>query len=184
MLQKSQPIKTIGLIVAVFAAVGVGLGLTGYLSLSWMQGTLTSSGQGEFANAIGQMLVGVILLQSVILTFFTGPTVATITGLVGGAVTASRKRAAAINGAGTFVGFYVMVVVAVFVMTQAYGGGGSSGGSSESTFQMGKALGTAMKAGIPTAAVGVVAGYLGASFDSINVSIGREQPAGSPHSDD
>lgn len=183
MSQKSEPIKTVGLIIAVFAIVGVGLGLTGYLSLSWMQGTFTSSGQGEFANAIGQMFVAVIMLQSVILTFFTGPTVATITGLVGGAVTSSRKRAAAINGAGTFVGFYVMVVIAVFVMTQAYSSGGSSG-SSESTFQMGRALGTALQAGIPTAAVGVVAGYLGASFDSLDVSIGREQPAGSAHSDD
>lgn len=182
MSQKQNLSKGVGMIVGVFAAIGVGLGLTGYISVGWIQGTFTNPDQGEFANSIGQMFVGLVFLQSVIITFFTGPTVAAITGLLSGLSESSRTRSAGIGGLGSFVGFYVMVVVAIVVMSLAYGSGGGSGGSE--SFDMGQAFVTAAKAGIPTAIVGVIAGYLGGSFDAINVSLDRQSPSGAGMSDD
>ena len=181
MSQEKNPLKIGGLVIAVFGIVGFGLGLTGYIGVDWIQGVFTTEGS---ENVFGGLLVGLILLQSVLVTFLNGPTVAALTGLVTGTITKSQKRAAAINGAGTFVGFYIMVAVAIVVMTMAFDGGSGSGGSSGSAFNMGQAMTAAAKAGIPTAAVGVAAGYLGGSFNAIDVSVSRNQAAGSTHSDD
>ncbi|WP_049972805.1 hypothetical protein [Haladaptatus cibarius] len=184
MYRTSNTGKNIGLIIAVFGVVGIGIGLTGFISVGWMQGTFTNPEQGEIANSFGQLFVGLILLQSIILAFFTGPTIATVTGLISGLSTADGKQAAVVNGVGSFVGFYVMVVVAVVVMSLAYDGGSSSGGSSESLFDLGNTLTTALKVGIPTGAVGVIAGYLGTYFRTGVVSGGQRAGVSTAQSDD
>lgn len=174
MAQNTSPIRSIGVIVGVFAAIGIGLGLTGYISLGWVESTFTSADQSEMANSFGQMFVAIVFFQSVIVTFFTGPTVAALSGLVTGISQASRTRAAGISGVGAFVGFYIMVVLAIVVMSLAYGsGGGGSGGSG--SIDLINAFTIAAQAGIPTAAVGVVAGYIGGSFEGIHFSL-SEQP--------
>lgn len=183
MSQQTSSLRSIGVIVGVFAAIGVGLGLTGFISIGWIQGTFTSPDQGEFANSLGQMFVGLVFLQSVIITFFTGPTVAALSGLVTGISHESRTRAAGISGVGAFVGFYVMVILAIVVMSLAYSSG-SDGSGGSSSFDIGNAFATAAKAGIPTAAVSVIAGYIGGNFEGINVSLGEQSPSGRSVSDD
>lgn len=183
MPQNTSPVRSIGVIVGVFAAIGVGLGLTGYISLSWVESVFTSADQSEMANSFGQMFVGLVFLQSVIITFFTGPTVAALSGLVTGISQASRTRAAGISGVGAFVGFYVMVVLAIVVMSLAYSSGGDGSGGSSSVDMM-NALTTAIQAGIPTAAVGVIAGYIGGSFEGISLSVGEQPAPGRSVSDD
>lgn len=183
MSQKSNSFRSIGVIVGVFAAIGIGLGLTGFISLGWIEGAFTNPDQSEMANSFGQMFVGLVFLQSVIITFFTGPTVAALSGLVTGISKASKTRAAGISGVGAFIGFYVMVLIAILVMSMAYSTGGSGSGGSTS-FDFGNTLITAAKAGIPTAAVGVVAGYIGGTFEGINISLGEESTSPRSVSDD
>ncbi|MFC4451194.1 hypothetical protein [Halorussus aquaticus] len=184
MSQNSDSLRSVGVIVGVFAAIGVGLGLTGFISIGWIEGTFTSADQSGFANSLGQMFVGLVFLQSVIITFFTGPTVAALAGLVTGISKTSKTRAAGISGIGAFVGFYIMVLIAILVMSMAYSTSGGSGSGGSGSFDLVNTLVTAAKAGIPTAAVGVVAGYIGSHFEGINISLGQQSPSPQSMSDD
>ena len=177
-------LKYFGIVIGVFAAIGVGLGLTGYVSMTWAQSVFTSSNQGQFANAIGQMMVGVILLQSIIVTLFVGPVMATVTGLLSGVSLDGAKQSAIFNGVASFAGFYVMVFIAVIVMSLALDGGSSTGTGSGGGFDVGNAIGPVVKAGIPTALVGGLAGYIGGNYLNLDVSVSSTRSPAAPPSDD
>lgn len=161
--QSSSTVRYVALVVAAFAVVGVGMGLTGYWGMSWLEGQLVGSSQSEMANAFGQMFVALVFVQSAFIALFTGPTVATLAGLTTGTSLRDGRQAAFVGGAGAFVGFFVMVVLAIGIMAAGFSTG-SGGDGGQSTIDAGEILGEMWKAGVPTALAGALAGYVGTRF--------------------
>lgn len=172
--------NTIGL----FAVVGVGLGLSGYIALDFMQATFVEGTEkGSFIRGIGQMLVGLAALQTSFVTFLLGSVVATATGLSSAKSYVSARKAAVFNGIASTIGFPLMVGIAIVIMLLALSGGGgeaaaggtptttptASGGQGGSSildqFDMGNIATKLLTLCIPTGLVGAAAGYVGFGFE-------------------
>ncbi|RLM34092.1 MULTISPECIES: hypothetical protein [unclassified Haloarcula] len=152
--------KQAGVAILVFATVGVGLGLSGYLSVGAAQQQFIGSGDG---SGFGQVFVGIIMLQSGFTMFLLGPVVASSAGLLNGIVGQDQISSTIGTSAGTLLGFYVMVVLGVYIMVMAAdfgsgGGGGSSTGSASNILQ------PVLAAGVPTTIVGAVSSFVGSQL--------------------
>lgn len=156
-------VKNIALVVALFAVVGVGLGLTGYISIDAANQQFVDNAEGEFMQGIGQLFVGVLVFQSGIMTFFLGSVVASVGAVSIASVTESRMESVITNGAASFVGFYVMVVLTLVIMLAAFSSGDGSGGGTtsdggQSIGDFGRFAKPLVIAGLPTTLVGLVSG--------------------------
>lgn len=142
-------------IVAVFALVGIGIGGSAYVGITWLAG-LFDAGAAPTENAA----VGIIFLHTVILPFALGALLAGATGFVAGRAVTDRLEAAIIAGGGTFVGFYLLVGLAIFaallVVVTAGGGGG------EGPFTPADLVAPIVKSSVIVGIVGAGSGYLGA----------------------
>ena len=147
--------ETVGWIVATFAALGIAIGLAGYVSVSWGHEVfvVAAQGRGGTAERFGSIFVSVIFFQNVSVAFFVGLLASFATGLVFGSRMYDRTNAVLATGAGGLVGFYLMIVLAFLVM--------SMGMATPRGFDLGDALLPFLLAGIPSGIVGAVAGYFG-----------------------
>lgn len=143
-------------IVAVFGTVGLGLGLTGYNTMAWAQSQFLTAAGGETAQQFGPIFVALVYFQGANVAFFLGPVVATLAGLLFGTRMRDRRTAAAVAGAGSLAGFYVMALVTILLSSLALSGPGAS-----QSFGLLQALVPVLLAGIPTAIAGAIAGYVG-----------------------
>ena len=159
MLRKKHG-KLAGITIAIFAVAGLGLGLTGYIGMGFAEDSLGTGGGGEdpFADAF----IAIVFLQSILVTLFAGPLVAVISGVISGHVLQDRIGSIFVGGAGSFVGFFIMIVLAVIIMSMGFSGGGGSttGGGGP----LGETLRPMIQAAIPTTLAGAVAGLLGSMF--------------------
>lgn|GEM_PF-3621317 len=151
--------KKIGLAIGLFAVVGVGLGLSGYISINAATQTL-ADGNLQDAGGFVQTFVFLIALQSAFVVFLLGSVVATVTGSRIADEASSLKEAMVANGAASFVGFYVMVGIALVIMLAAIGSGGGSGGGGTGGggIDMQQFISPVIQIGIPTGLVGTAAG--------------------------
>lgn len=157
--------KYIGFTVGVFAIVGVGIGLTGFFPLEYVVGEFSTTEGGQFAQAIGQLFIGVVFLQSIMMAMFTGPTVGGLTGLVSAFALEDRASSVVVGGLGGFVGFYVMVLIAVIVMSMAMPSGGDGGQATMGqATDLSRVLSPILKSGLPTGIVGALTGAVGAAY--------------------
>jgi hypothetical protein len=147
--------ETVGWIVATFAALGVALGLAGYVSVSWGYEVfvLAAQGQGGVAERFGPIFVSLVFFQNVSVAFFVGLVASLLAGLTFGSQFYDGRTAVLATGAGGLVGFYVMVVLAFLLM--------SMGMQTARGFGLGDALVPFLLAGVPSGIVGAVAGYFG-----------------------
>lgn len=160
--------KHIGLTVGVFAVVGVGLGFTGFFPMEYIVDQFSATDGGEFAQAIGQLFIGVVFLQSVMMAMFTGPTIGGLTGIMSGLSLNDRASAAVVGGVGGFLGFYIMVLVSIFVMSLALPSTTGTGGETgvQQSTDLGQIITPVVKSGLPTGIVGAITGALGGSYVS------------------
>ena len=136
--------RPLGVILAVFAILGVGIGLTGYLMIGALGG-----GGGS------QLFSGLFALVVILFAALVGPVVAVAVTLhvdesLGDALGPASLTAAV----GNFVGFLVMgllVVILLSIRLSGGGGGGEGGGS----LDVGSYVGTLVKAGFPSLLVAV-----------------------------
>jgi hypothetical protein len=143
--------KNIGAIVMVFGLVGFGLGISGLLTVLSIKSQFTGGGESAF----GELFVGMIFQQNTYTTFLLGSVVAAFAGLVVGFASEDQFAAALGGGVGAGVGFYVMAIVSVVLLSLSLGGaGGGTGG-------LGNYLLPLVGAGIPAAVVGLVSAYTG-----------------------
>jgi len=153
--------KKIGLSIGLFAVVGIGLGLSGYISMGAVERLLIGD-SGQSAGAFAQTFVALIALQAAFVVFLLGSVVSAITGSRIAAEASSVKEAVIANGVASFVGFYVMVILALVIMLAALGSGdassGGTGGSGGGPFNIGDIIGPIIQVGIPTGLVGVASG--------------------------
>jgi len=146
--------QTVGVIVA-FALVGVGLGLTGNIGISFVGDQLGAGGDAPILNAF----VYLVFLQSALISWFLGPVVALVSGIRN-----SRQSSAMVAGistsVGSFVGFLVMTAVAIAVMAVALPetAAQSTGSSSSAGDVLGELVRPMIVASIPTTVVGGLVG--------------------------
>jgi hypothetical protein len=161
------------LFVVIFAIIGIGLGFTGYITVDMGEQMFganedTQSGDGgSMEQAFATLFVVLILFQSAIIIFFAGPIIAGFTGAIAGIVTPNTRQGAILGGAGSFIGFYPMALLALLIMFMAFdtgAGGGGGGTSGESSLNLGSMLGRLVIGGLPTGIVGAVTGALGSKL--------------------
>jgi hypothetical protein len=152
--------RHLGLVVLLFAVVGVGLGLTGYVGIGWLQHRFAAGAEGGFARNMAGLFASVVFLQSALVATLVGPVVAAVAGVGVGRSLRQSTAAVLCGGFGAFLGFFVLTTVAVFLMATALpaSGGGTGGGSPAGA---GQVLGQLWLAAVPTAFVGAVAGVVG-----------------------
>lgn len=149
-------------LLGIFAIIGVSLGLAGHGGISMMNEQFVQGAEGEFSAGIGQLLVVAVFVQSSLTTVFLGPVVGTL-GSVAVTRSQSLKSAVATGSIASLIGFFVMVGIAVFIMTMALstgdasggtGGGGGGGGPGQVTKPI-------LYSAVPTAVAGGVGGLIG-----------------------
>lgn len=152
--------KKIGLAIGLFAVVGIGLGLSGYISINAVRDFFMNAETGE-VGPLAQTFVALVALQTTFVVFLLGSIVSTVTGSRIAAEASSTKEAMLANGAASFVGFYVMVALALVIMFAAVGSGdasGGGGGGGGGNVDLGQFVSPILQVGIPTGLVGVAAG--------------------------
>lgn len=143
-------------VVGVFAMVGIGLGISGFLTISTVKSQFADGGE----NLFGSLAVALIFLQNIYTTFLLGSLVAATGGMLAGITGSDRVSATVGGGIGTFVGFYVMAILAFVLMLLSLGGdagGGDVGG-------LGNFIVPLLGAGVPATVVGTSTTYLTARF--------------------
>ncbi|SFR31158.1 hypothetical protein [Halorubrum sodomense] len=151
--------KKIGLAIGLFAVVGIGLGLSGYISINAVEQFFMNAETGE-VGPLAQTFVALVALQTTFVVFLLGSIVSTVTGSRIAAEASSTKEAMIANGAASFVGFYLMVGLALVIMFAAVGSGDASGGGGGGggNVDLGRFVSPILQVGIPTGLVGVAAG--------------------------
>ncbi|MDG5778532.1 hypothetical protein VB773_01295 [Haloarculaceae archaeon H-GB2-1] len=158
----TRPFELAGWTLAVFAVVGIGLGLTGYVTTDFALGAFAADGSAT-AQTVGQLFAAIVAFLSLIIVFFLGPLVAMVTGLIAGSVVWEPTEAVIAGGLGSFVGFYIMLFLSVPLLFVALDASGGSGTSSSAALQLdpGSLLAPVAIAGLPTGLVGAVTAVIG-----------------------
>lgn len=149
-------LQSVGFVTAVFAVFGIVLGILSFVSGSWAQSQLiTGAGGGDF----GPVFIAIAYLQTAIIIFFLGPVIAALVGGLLGGVFSNPKTALITGGGGSLVGFYIMSVIALGVLTL------SKGGQAQQAFSFGQALFPMLISGIPTAIMGSLVSALSSALN-------------------
>jgi len=146
--------KFAGLTLFIFTIMGLGLGLAGNLTANTIEESMSSNTQESETSS--SLLLGLVTLQTAYTIFLIGPVVACFTGLLNGVLSNNHRTATVGTGIGAFLGFYLLVLLGVYITTLAIETG--SGGGSGSPIEAGNAF---ISAGIPTALVAVAMSYTG-----------------------
>jgi hypothetical protein len=157
------------LFVVIFTTIGIGLGLTGYITVDMGEQMFgvneESGGASSMEQGFAALFIVLIVFQSAIIIFFTGPIVAGFSGAISGIMTPDLKDGVIVGGVGSFIGFYPMMFLALLIMFMAFDTGTNGGSSSgDSSLNLGSMLVRLMIGGIPTGVVGAVTGALGSKL--------------------
>lgn len=144
----------VGLIAAVFAVVGVGVGLVGAVATGWAETALATAATGETAR-FGPVFVAQSYLAVTTAALLVVPPLAGVLGILVGSRSYSPKGGAATCGVGAGVGAlgYAVVVVVLVVASQ--------GEAAAQAHGVTDALGTVATATLVAAVVGGASGALG-----------------------
>lgn len=143
-------------IVFLFVAVGFGLGLTVFIGLNILNNSqLVTDGESSIA------LLSFALL---ILSFFIGPAVSAFTGFMTGMKSGSSGKAMTTSLFGSFIGFLLMMVLALTFGSQAVSDELMNQLIGDQNF-LRYMVGPVLQASIPTSIVGLVAAIVGFRFN-------------------
>jgi hypothetical protein len=146
------------LIVATFAAVGVALGVVGFVTAEWARTQFVTAATGADPATFGPVFVALSTFQTTVTLFFAGPVLGAALGLLAGSRFVDPRSAAGVAAAGTLVGFFVMAGAGLVGLALP------SGTGTGQTYALGRAVGPLLLSGVVTAATGGVAGALGSRF--------------------
>lgn len=143
-----------GLIAAVFAVVGVGVGLSGAVATGWAETALATAATGETAR-FGPVFVAQSYLAVTAAALVGAPVIAGVLGVLVGSRSYTAGEGAVTCGLGAGLGalVYGLVVVVLVVASQ--------GGAATQAYGVTDALGSIATTSAVAAVVGAVAGVLG-----------------------
>lgn len=147
--------KFLSSIVFLFVAVGFGLGLTVFIGLNILNNSsiVTDS----------EASIAVLSFAILILSFFIGPAVSAFTGFMTGMKSESSGKAMTTSLFGAFLGFILMMVLALTFGSQAISEEMMTELVGEQNF-LRYMVGPVLQASIPTSIVGLVAAIIGFRF--------------------
>lgn len=150
--------RVFGLVVAVFAVLGVGLGASGYLAVDWARTQFLVAAGGTTPSRFGPVFVALVAFQTTVSAVLVGTAVAGLVGAMAGSRFPEARTAGLVAGGGSLVGFYVMAALAVLFVTSVGGPG------TDQIYAPAQALMSLLLAGGPAAVAGGAGGVLGASL--------------------
>lgn len=150
--------RQIGLIVAVFALVGVALGVVGVVAGDWARTQFVTGATGAEPATFGPVFLALSVFQTTVTLFFAGPVLAAALGLLSGSRFADASAAAGVGGGGTLVGFFAMAGIGLLGLSTL------SGVGTGQIYSLRAAVGPLLLAGVATTLTGGVAGALGSRF--------------------
>jgi hypothetical protein len=150
--------RVFGLIVAVFAALGVAIGGTGYLALDWARTQFVVAAGGTTPGRFGPVFVALVAFQTTVTQFLLGTAVAGLVGAMAGSRFADARTAGLVAAGGSVTGFYLMGAIAVLLLSLVGGPGAGQ------VYDPGQALGPLVLAGIPAGLAGGAGGVAGAAL--------------------
>ncbi|WP_418286555.1 hypothetical protein [Halorubrum sp. DTA46] len=143
-----------GLIAAVFAVVGVGVGLSGAVATGWAETALATAATGETAR-FGPVFVAQSYLTVTAAALVGAPILAGVLGVLVGSRSYDASEAAATSGVGAGIGalIYGLAVVVLIVASQ--------GAAATQAYGITDALGSIATITLVAAVVGAATGVLG-----------------------
>lgn len=148
--------KFLSSIVFLFVAVGFGLGLTVFIGLNILS-DLSIVNDSEASMAVLSFAI-------LVLSFFIGPAVSAFTGFMTGMKSESSGKAMTTSLFGAFIGFCLMMVLALTFGSQAISEELMKQMIGEQNF-LRYMVAPVLQASIPTSIVGLVAAIIGFRFD-------------------
>lgn len=150
--------RVVGLIVGVFAVLGVALGVSGYLAMEWATEQFLVAAEGPTAERFGPVFVALIAFQTTVSQFLVGTAVAGVVGAMAGSRFAVPRTAGLVAATGSMTGFYLMGAIAVVVLSLVGGPG------TEQVYGLGQALGPLALGGVPAGVAGGAGGVIGSTL--------------------
>ena len=147
-----------GLIVAVFALVGVALGVVGFVAGDWARTQFVTAAAGSAPETFGPVFLALSVFQTTVTLLVVGPVLAAVLGLLSGSRFADGSAAAGVAGGGSLVGFFCMAGLGLLGLAAL------SGPGTGQLYALPAAVGPLFVAGAVTTGVGSVAGALGSRF--------------------
>ncbi|MFQ3308258.1 MAG: thiamine transporter ThiT [Candidatus Nanohaloarchaea archaeon] len=147
--------KFLSSIVFLFVAVGFGLGLTVFIGLNLLTDSNIATG--------GETSIAILSFSLLILSFFIGPAVSAFTGFMTGMKSESSGKAMTTSLFGAFIGFILMMVLALTFGSQAISNELMKQLIGNQNF-LSYMIGPVLQASIPTSIVGLVAAIVGFRF--------------------
>lgn len=150
--------RVAGLIVGVFAVLGVALGVSGYLAMEWATRQFLVAAGGTTAERFGPVFVALVAFQTTVSQFLIGTAVAGVVGAMAGSRFAVPRTAGLVAAVGSITGFYLMGAISVLVLSLVGGPG------TEQVYAPGQALGPLALGGLPAGIAGGIGGVIGSAL--------------------
>lgn len=150
--------RVFGLIVAVFAVLGVALGTSGYLAVDWARTQFLVAAGGATPSRFGPVFVALVAFQTTVSGFLVGTAAAGLVGTMAGSRFPDAGTAGLVAGGGSLVGFYLMSLVTVLLVTLVGGPG------TEQVYDLEQVALPLLLAGAPAAVAGGVGGVVGSAL--------------------
>ncbi|MFB6302589.1 MAG: hypothetical protein ABEH78_06990 [Haloferacaceae archaeon] len=150
--------RVLGLIVGVFAVLGVALGASGYLAMEWAREQFVVAAGGTTPGQFGPVFVALVAFQTTVSQFLIGTAVAAVVGVMAGSRFAVPRTAGLVAAAGSLTGFYLMGLIAVLCLSLVGGPGTGQ------VYSVGQAFGPLAMGGVPAAVAGGAGGVAGAAL--------------------
>lgn len=119
-------------VVGLFALVGIGFGITGFLIIDLVASAIASTiggGTGAGGGAATAFVMTLFALPLLVIVLLIGPVIAVYSGLNARDGLYQEPRTAYLtNFVGNLMGYLVMVTIAVLLVNAAFGGGGGTTG--------------------------------------------------------
>jgi len=163
----ARPLYWYGLVVvALFAAVGAGVGLAINFTLGFFIEQFADPGD----DPLSVTQVAILFLASILLVYAFAPVVAGVAGaIIGWALPQREVKAAVVGGFGSFLGYFLFVGVALFLLLAVLstygpppGGDGNSNGGGP--LDPGGLAWLTVQVSLPVGLVGFVSAYVGSRF--------------------
>jgi hypothetical protein len=147
-----------GFLLLLSAVIGVAVGLVGHVAVGWARTQFLTGASGSSPETFGPVFVALVFFQTTVTVFVVGTALSALLGALAGSRVPSPRDAVVVGAGGGGVGYYVMALSAVVVLSFVGGDGTAQ------TYGLGQALGPLVLSGLPVVVAGAVGAVLGSEL--------------------